>query len=177
VPVIPDLNTVRTELPDKEGEAFFADLAVRSVTIVKNNGGILPLKAENAGNVLIAFRTTYFRDIGKKAYNGAKSYWYPNPKETGYGAGISDFLSYAAGADTIIFQLSKPEEIDVLRRLQGLKKKIIVLSMLTPAALPGLTWLDAAVAVYSESPESISAGFSTILGHIHGNGILPFAME
>jgi beta-N-acetylhexosaminidase len=40
--------------------------------------------------------------------------------------------------------------------------------------LESVPWVDGAVAVYSYAPESLAAGFSTIIGKITAEGKLPY---
>jgi len=179
VPYIPDIKKAESGLPDPEGSAFFLDLAARSVTIVKpapmrqNQGegqraSIFPLKPEDAGKVLLTGQYLDFFKVGRAAFPGAISYWYSELFN------IDDLLSYARTADTVIFCLSDTEGLRILRRLEALKKRIIVLSVLNPVYLENIPWIDGAVAVYSDSLESLAAGFSAIVGKIPAQGRLPY---
>jgi len=49
-----------------------------------------------------------------------------------------------------------------------------VLSVLNPVYLENIPWIDGAVAVYSDSFESLAAGFSAIVGRIPAGGRLPY---
>jgi beta-N-acetylhexosaminidase len=164
VPYIPDLKKVDTELPDPEGPAFFLDLAARSVTVVK---GTLPLGAEKAGKVLLAGQFDEFFNAGKKAYPGAETYRYSLAR------GTWELIYFANQADTVIFCISDASDLILLRSLQNLGKKVIVFSVLSPAYLDQVLWVDGAIAVYSYAPESFVAGFSALLGRIPAQGKLP----
>jgi beta-N-acetylhexosaminidase len=176
VPFVPDLRKVETGLPDPEGSLFFLNLAVRSVTIVKPppqegqpiGSPVFPIKPENAGRVLLTGQYLDFFKVGRAAFPGAVSYWYSEQFN------IYDLLSYADRSDTIIFCLSDPEGLRILRRLEPLRKKVIVLSALSPAYLENISWIDGAVAVYSDHIESLAAGFSAILGRVPAEGRLPY---
>jgi beta-N-acetylhexosaminidase len=172
VPLIPDLQKVDAELPDPEGAAFFLNLAARSVTVVKGGGAqaspLIPLKAEAAGRVLLAGQYTDFFRAGKAAYPDASSYWYSESRPAG------EFVSYARNADTIIFCLSDAAGLRFLRNLEGLRKMVIVLSVLSPVYLESVPWVDGAIAVYSYAPESFIVGFSAIAGTIPAGGKLPY---
>jgi beta-N-acetylhexosaminidase len=178
VPFVPDIKKVENGLPDPEGSAFFLELAARSVTIVKPSKeaafgtraekGTFPLKPENAGKVLLTGQYLDFFKVGRAAFPGAISYWYSEVFN------IDDLLTYARAADTVIFCLSDTEGLRILRRLEPLKKRIIVLSVLNPVYLENIPWIDGAVAVYSDSFESLAAGFSAIIGRIPAEGRLPY---
>jgi beta-N-acetylhexosaminidase len=173
VPYIPDMRKVETGLTDPDGGAFFLNLAGRSVTIVKpaqndSRAPVFPLKPENAGRVLLAGQYTEFFKAGKAAFPEANSFWYSDIDS------YYDMLPYASRSDTIIFCLSDAAGVRMLRRLESLKKRVIVLSVLNPVYLESVPWVDGAVAVYSYAPESFAAGFSTIIGRITAEGRLPY---
>jgi beta-N-acetylhexosaminidase len=192
VPWIPDLKKVASALPDPEGTAFFLNLAARSVTLVKgtiaenpswerpqkpdemareaSESPVFPLSPEKAGKVLLVGQYEDFFTVGKMAYPEACGYWY-DPEEG------SDLVSYAQQADTIIFCISKAEGLPFLQSLQGLRKRVIVLSVLSPVYLDTVPWVDGAIAVYSYARESFIAGFSAILGRIPPGGSLPFVLK
>jgi beta-N-acetylhexosaminidase len=168
VPFIPDIENVKKNLPDPEGTKFFLGLAARSVTVVKDGG--FPLSPADAGKVLLTGQYLDFFKQGRIAYPGAKSYWY-SPD-----FGIPDFLQYARAADTVIFCLSDNLGMYFLKSLQSLKKKVVVLSVLSPVYLDQAPWVDGAIAVYSYANESFVAGFSVLLGKIEPRGQLPFPL-
>ena len=177
VPYIPDLQKAETGIPDPEGSDFFMNLAARSVTIVKpsvqpedpvQGAPLFPLNQDNAGRVLLTGQYLDFFKAGKAAFPGAVSYWYSESFD------INDLLSFASRADTIIFCLSDTEGVRILRRLEPLKKKVIVLSVLNPVYLERVPWVDGAVAVYSYAIESLAAGFSAITGKIEAGGRIPY---
>jgi beta-N-acetylhexosaminidase len=161
---IPDLEKLDSELPSQEGAAFFLDLAVRSVTMLR--GGIL-LNGEG-GRLLLAGQYEDFFRAGKAAYPEAVNYWYSGER------GISDFLHFVRNSDTIIFCLSDKEGLRFLRNIQDLGKRVIVLSVLNPVYLESVPWVDGAVAVYSYAPESFTAAFSVLAGRIPAEGRLPY---
>ena len=169
VPYIPDLKIVEEALVDPEGSAFFLDLAVRSTTVI-DRGNILPLSPERAGRVLLAGNFSEFFNTGRRAFPNAIFYWYNSQN-------VAELISYTRNVDTVIFCLSDRTGSRLLQQLRSLNKKIIVLSILSPAHLEEVSWTDAAVAVYSYSSESFIAGFSAILGRISGEGRLPFTID
>jgi beta-N-acetylhexosaminidase len=171
VPYIPDLDRVEAELPDPQAQAFFLNLAARSVTIVQPNppDSVFPLTRERAGRVLLAGR--YFGDFftyGRMAFPNAGIYRFSDSTNP------ADIVPYARNADTIIFCLSENSDLRVLRSLRQLDKQVYVLSVLSPVHIESVPWVTGAVAVYSYAPESFAAGFSAILGRIPANGILPY---
>ncbi|QQO09658.1 glycoside hydrolase family 3 protein [Breznakiella homolactica] len=173
VAYIPDLDKVRTGIPDPEGSAFFLDLAARSVTLVESPGddSVFPLLPEDAGSVLLAGQFREFFSAGKAAFPDALSYWY-SPSQ-----GTAEMLRYARQADTIIFCLSDEAGLRVLQNLRSLGKRVVVFSVLSPVYLDTVPWIDGAVAVYSYAAESFIAGFSAILGRFPAKGTIPFPLH
>jgi beta-N-acetylhexosaminidase len=170
IPYIPDPARLEKELPDPEASAFFLNLAARSVTIVKpeNHGTVFPIKKEEAGKVLLVGRYTDFFSYGKAAFPDSGVYRYSTASDP------ADIISYARNADTVIFCLAENSDLRILRNLQQLNKKVIVLSILSPVYIESVPWVTGAVAVYSYAPESFAAGFSVITGRIQAQGILPY---
>jgi beta-N-acetylhexosaminidase len=173
VPYVPDLEKIQAELPDPEGSAFFLSLAARSVTLLKGSeplDKIFPLSAENAGRVLLAGQYEDFFRAGRAAFPNATFFRYT------YSQTADQLLSYARNADTVIFCLSDSAGLRLLRNLEPLKKRLIVLSVLSPVYLERVPWVSGAVAVYSYAPESFLAGFSAITGRINAAGKLPYEL-
>jgi len=118
--------------------------------------------------VLLAGKFGDFFSYGKTAFPNASFYRYS-------GAGDADvFTAFARNADTVIFCLSDTSDLRLLRSIQPLNKKVIVLSVLNPVYIESVPWVSGAVAVYSYAPESFAAGFSAIIGRIPAQGILPY---
>jgi len=167
---VPDLKKVEKGLPDAEASAYYINLAARSVTIVKPipADSVFPITKENSGRVLLAGKYPYFFTYGRAAFPNALVFRYYN------GAEPAEISYYANNADTIIFCLSDSYDLNLLRNLQYLDKKVIVLSVLSPALLESVPWITGAVAVYNYASTSFAAGFSVITGKIHAQGILPY---
>jgi len=170
VPYIPDVKKVEAELTDPQGSAFFLNLAARSATIVKPNSGngVFPITAENSGRVLLIGNFADFFSFGRAAFPGAAVFRYSNTTDPG------NLIPSARNADTVIFCLSSENDLRLLRSLQQLDKKVIVLSVLSPVHIQNVPWITGAVAVYSYASESFAAGFSVITGRIPAQGILPY---
>jgi beta-N-acetylhexosaminidase len=164
VPYIPDLEKLSGEIPSQEGAAFFLDLAVRSVTLIR--GG--PLRAEDTGRLLLAGPYEDFFRAGKAAYPEAATYRYSSGRQ------VQNFLRLVRDSDTIIFCLEDAEGLNLLRSIQDLNKRVIVISVLNPVYLESVPWVNGAIAVYSYSPESFTAAFSVLTGRIGADGKLPY---
>ncbi|MDR2510752.1 MAG: glycoside hydrolase family 3 protein [Spirochaetaceae bacterium] len=178
---IPDPVRLADAVPDPEAAAFYQSLAARSVTVLRRKDGGLPLPAAKAGRVLLCYPPkiedrSLFLAAGKRAYPGAWGIWYDFNNSS-----RSTLLSLASEADTIVFYLEdRKEELDVLNSLRPLGKRVIVLSVLSPRSLKflkPLSWVDGVVAIYSNSSDSIAAGFSALTGRIESQGVIPFLIE
>ncbi|MDR1239432.1 MAG: glycoside hydrolase family 3 protein [Treponema sp.] len=173
-PYIPDLASVAAGIPDPEGARFFLDLAARSVTVVKGEAAetgrpaLFPLEPETARRVLLAGRYEDFFNAGRAAYPAAEAYRYSEFR------GAAELALRAQEADTVIFCLSDAADLVFLRRLEPLKKRVVVFSVLNPVYLEGLSWVDGALALYSYAGESFTAGFSILRGRIPAAGRLPY---
>jgi beta-N-acetylhexosaminidase len=164
VPPIPDLEKISDEIPSQEGAAFFLDLAVRSVTLIRGES----LRAEEAGRLLIAGPYEDFFRAGKAAYPEAETLRYSSGRQ------IQTFLRLARDADTVIFCLQDAEGLSLLRSIQDLNKRVIVISVLNPVYLESVPWVNGAIAVYSYAPESFTAAFSVLAGRVGADGKLPY---
>jgi beta-N-acetylhexosaminidase len=158
------LENLDRELPSPEGVAFFLDLAVRSVTLLRGEA----LNRAEAGRLLLAGPYEDFFRAGKAAYPEAETYRYSS------GRRVQDFLRLARNSDTVIFCLADAEGLALLRGIQELGKKVIVISVLNPAYLESVPWVQGAIAVYSYAPESFTAAFSVLAGRIGAEGKLPY---
>jgi beta-N-acetylhexosaminidase len=164
VPYVPDLEKLGSELSNPEGAAFFLDLAVRSVTLLRGE----PLGEEDAGRLLLAGSYDDFFRAGRAAYPQAAAYHYTSGRQ------VWDFARRARDSDTVIFCLSDAEDLAFLRSIQDLDKKVIVISVLNPVYLESVPWVQGAIAVYSYAPESFTAAFSVLAGRIGAGGKLPY---
>ncbi len=167
---------VAKRVPDKEGKAFFLQLASRSVTLL--GGKALPLEAAQAGRMLIAGQFDDFLAAGKRAYPEAATYRFSYaPFDHALRSEREELVRRAGGADTVVLCVATPAGLEALQALRPLGKKIYVISALTPVYLESASWVDAALAVYSYAPESFAAGFAALSGKIPAEGTLPFPLH
>jgi beta-N-acetylhexosaminidase len=176
VPLIPDPASIRDRIPDPEGAEFFRDQAYRSATIVRNAG--LPLELDRGEGVLLAGKDRDFLSIGRRLYPGADTYRIRGGTFYDAAAGASErFARIAAGYDTVIYCLSDPATLAVLRGSEGLAPRVVVVSILTPVYLQETPWVENAVAVYGWGRESLEAAYAVLRGEVTAEGRLPIDME
>lgn len=182
-PFVPDPAEAAKRVPDKEGEAFFLDLAVRSVTLVEGagkqaTGEIFPLTAEKAGKVLLAGQFEDFFTAGLAAYPDADQHRFSyTPQDRAVEAEKAALLRSARGADTVILCLANQASLELLQALRPLGRRVIAFSVLSPVYLDRAPWVDGAVAVYSYARPSFVAGFSALVGRTEARGELPFPLS
>jgi len=176
-PLIPDPAEVKKRVPDPEGQAFFLDLAVRSVTLVAGDPAALPLSGEAAGRVLLAGQFEAFFSAGAALYPAASRFRFSYNRPEGGGDEADDLYAQARRADTVVFCLANAYSLSLLQRLKNSGTRVVVLSVLSPVYLEKLPWIDTAVALYSYAPQSFIAGFSFLGGRIGAQGRLPYAFS
>lgn len=171
VPLLPEPDKIRSQIPNSEGQFFFQDQAFRSTTVIREdgNGGLIP-----HGKILLAGQLDRFFSEGKKAFPDAESFKFSYSPFYRSSADARRRLKRTAdNYDTIIYCLANPNSEQVLKELEGTKADIIVLSVLTPIYLKELEWIENAIAVYGTSRDSFQAGFAALSGSIVPEGKLP----
>jgi beta-N-acetylhexosaminidase len=176
VPLIPDAETIDERIPDPDAREFFRNQAYRSATVVKP--GELPLDLGDGRGVLLAGKDPDFLEIGRELYPSAEVFevdggsFYSAPE----GAG-SRFAEAASRYDRVVFCLSDPATLSVLKASEGINTPVTVVSILTPVYLRETPWIESAVAVYGWGPQSLEAGYAVLRGEIAAEGTLPIDME
>lgn len=137
----------------------------------------LPHRPRPGERILLAGRDPLFFSVGRRHYPGAGELFFSGTNF--YSSLASDRNNFAARAqnyDTIIFLLSDPNTLQILRMLEGSNKRVIVYSILTPVYLAALPWIEDAIAVYGWGTESFEAGFSVLQGYYEPTGVLPLSL-
>jgi beta-N-acetylhexosaminidase len=171
-PILPDQNKITDDIPAQGAPQFFFNSSCRSVTIIHSR--YIPFKPKPGEKILIISQYEEFLKQGVKRFPGAGTLyisWAPQ-----YYAMEKDIKRVAAAAeayDSIIFCLSSPSSLEILETLKNSRKRIIVISALTPVYLMHTPWVTTAIAVYGESRESFTAGFAVLAGDFTPEGKLP----
>ncbi len=160
VPVFPDVQSIPRQVPDTDGHPHLLSQAVRSVTSVRKNR--LPIAEGTELRVLLAGGWQDFKNAGKLRF-----------PEAAVESINSQLPAVCRSYDTVIFCLSNAETLSVLKRMEHLRDKIIVISILSPVYLNEVPWVRDALAVYSYSPWSFTAAFAAIRGDFEPTGIMP----
>ena len=171
-PLYPDIKTIPDNIPDKEGQKFFLAQACRSITLYKQ--GTLPLKAADAGRILLAGPLPDFFSEGKKRYPEAADFKFtynPGPNETQWM--IDHIMETASGYDTIIFCVADSNAAKIAKRLNGTGKRVIIFSIMSPVDAFGTSWADTVLMGYSYSRYTFDALFGALNGEFKPQGTLP----
>lgn len=176
VPLEPDVASVDAFVSDDSADLFFRDQAARGTTVVA--GRDIPFTPDADERVLVVSRYRDVLTVAREFYPTADTL---QLRGTGfYTASSGDrdaVLSALPRYDTVIFALSDPNTLQILRDAEAYADRITVLSLLTPIYLYDVPWVDSAVAVYGSADDSIRAGFSALSGSITAGGRLPVFLD
>ncbi|GAB4367501.1 MAG: glycoside hydrolase family 3 protein [Spirochaetales bacterium] len=166
LPVRPETaNSIQVRTP--ESEEFFLEQSARSVTLLKDRLSLIPYTPSREERILLAGPFKDFLRIGKTYFPQAEEFQFsyapfyravPSEKEA--------LRQLSAKADTIIFCLANPNNLELLQSLKNFQGRILVFSVLTPVYLREVPWIQTAIAVYGWGEDSIKAGFAVIRGDI-----------
>ncbi len=168
----PRVEALPKQLPDPEAKDAFLSQAARAISYLKK--GDLPLK--EGGKILLAGPFSDFFETGLAHYPQAASYrfGFQSPRDQRQ-VEIKELQAAIRGVDTVIICVANDTSILLLDALKDSGKRVVVLSVLSPAQLRSYSWPNAVVAAYSYSRQSFAAAFSVIRGDIQAQGILPIS--
>jgi beta-N-acetylhexosaminidase len=171
-PYLPDVAEVRQNIPAPNAQEFFFNSICRGVTVIR--GDQIPYKPKQNEKILLISQYDDFFIQGLKRYPQAKILsisW--APQYYALDEDLKKVSETVRAYDTVIFCLSSPSSLEILETLKELKKRIIIISALTPVYLLRVPWIRTAIAVYGESGESFRAGFGALAGDFLPGGKLP----
>ena len=173
-PFVPKEAEVRKRVPDKEGQAFFLQLAARSVTVIFNKNGVIPVKKEQASRVLFASPFEDFLSQGRKLFPGVRTWRFSYDAPERLEIEQQNLRLQAQQVDTVVITCANGYGANLIEALRASGKRVIVVSVLSPIYVERLPWVDGALAIYSYAPESFLVALSTLAGTIQPEGKLPF---
>jgi beta-N-acetylhexosaminidase len=175
-PLYPDLSRLEDRIPARAAVDFFQESSLRSVTLV--GGERIPFQPEKQERVLLVGQFQEFLQEGKLRYPGARTFEYSySPFYRALPEVQAAVRSRAGGFDTLIFCLANYNSLEVLKSLQPLNRRIIVISALTPVYLREVPWITSSIAVYGTNRESFRAGFAALAGDFTPEGSLPIRFD
>ncbi|MCA1754340.1 MAG: glycoside hydrolase family 3 protein [Spirochaeta sp.] len=172
VPVLPDIAGANEVLGNEAGRDFFFQSAARSVTVLRN--GVLPIDPANGRRILLVGNNPRFFSVGRRFYPSAAELRLSNMNPSRSTAADRAMVSrVAAGYDTVIFNVSSLNTLEVVSQLSSMDLEVVVLSVLSPSRVRDLDWVAAKVAIYGWGNESFESGFAVLRGDFTGSGTLP----
>ncbi|MGI9257062.1 MAG: glycoside hydrolase family 3 N-terminal domain-containing protein, partial [Salinispira sp.] len=172
VPFSTEASQVYDDIADLKEDPFFQEQAARGVTLIRDHG--IPFSGAGKESILLAGQDADFLREGSRQYSGADSFYFDYaPFYSADEQVIRTIRSRIPLYDKLIFNLSNPNSLEVLKNLRDYRDRIIVFSTLTPVYLEEVPWIRSAIAVYGWGIESFEAGFSALRGTIPFKGRLP----
>ena len=176
-PLSPDPAKVDEFIPNRQGEKFFVEQACRSVTVEK--AGLLPLKNEKAGKVLLLGSLSSFFREGKKRYPQASEFHFnyeTGPNETQWCIDNLPVASY--GYDTVIICVSSENHVKIAEYFKDTNKRVIILNTMSPTLTEKLQWADTILLGYSwRCDYSMQAMLAALNGEFLPSGTKPFSTK
>src|SRR5574344_2003245 len=174
-PLYPDADHISESIPDKEGQLFFLDQACRSITVYK--AGDFPYHPKDGERVLFAVPIAAFFSWGMKRYAISDtfhdSYELASDRSNEANWNGENLVATASRYDTIIACVFNEHSANMVNRLRGMGKKVIVLSIMSPVPELNNNWADTILCGYSYSWYSFAALFGALNGEFVPQGTLP----
>ncbi|QEN07198.1 glycoside hydrolase family 3 protein [Oceanispirochaeta crateris] len=169
VPFFPSPSDISQDIPGSDSQKFFFGQAARSTTMIRQS--LIPI--EPTSNILFCGLHYDFRRMGEAMFDGRSirvPYSFTTSEKWEI---INSIREQASKMDYVVFSLSRYQDLRILKELEDLSHKMIVLSSLTPIYLNELPWVKDALAVYGTGIESFQAGLGAIRGDFIPSGTLP----
>lgn len=169
-----DSDSISEKIPDRDGMAFFLDLAYRSTTLIKDED--IPLVIKNDEKILAVGQKDAFFDQVLLNYPDAEemNFYYVYYEDESRISDIKKKLGRLKNDyDIILFCLDTPGANVILEELKGTKARVFVISVLSPVYIRDHTWLQNYIEVYSFGDYSMQAGFDALKGKFLPTGVMP----
>lgn len=174
VPLEPNSNNPEKYLPVTGASDYFLQQALRGVSQLK--GRDIPLDQDSRYLLVSSFSSFFYEGRNRFSRSDFHRFSY-SPDSVEINDTVELILKWAPSYDYIIFNLHNHQSLEILKKLEQLKEKIIVFSVLTPVYLAEVPWVQKSIAVYGTGDESFRAGFSVLAGDYEPDSIIPVSME
>lgn len=174
-PLYPDPSKVNESVPDPEGDEFFLAQACRSITAEKK--GKLPLVSDDEHRILLAGSLDSFFKAGRERFSNVATYHYRHDAANidDVQAVIDGVASAARGCDTIVLCVANEKHQKVAQAFKNSKKRIIILSTMSPVYAEKLNWADTVLLGYSWYCDyTMEAMIGVLNGEFEPEGIKPY---
>lgn len=148
-PLYPEAKDIDNFIHVPVADEFFLSQACRSITIDKK--GTLPIVCNDEHKVLLAGSLDSFFNAGKERFTNSKTFRYrhdavniDNVQE------LIDGINYAArDCDTVIICVANEKHQRIAQSLKNSKKKVVIVSTMSPIFSESLNWADSVLLGYS----------------------------
>ncbi len=150
----------------------------RAITVVRNNGDVLPLK-KSQKVVVAAAQTAFVQGLSKRL--GAKAVglpWAPTRERTQKDAARVVSLARSSGADVVVIGMHTGDHIAIVRAVEAAlpKVKVVVVSFGSPWLLNAFPHSEATVCAFGWRDDSAAAAAAVVAGALPARGHLPVAL-
>lgn len=174
VPLFPDSESLENQIPAPDSQDFFLQNSLRAVSLLATAD--IPLD-KNEDFLLSSSFSSFFYE-GRERFPKADFHRFSyNPDYEEIKESAEYLLNNSYKYDKIIFNLHNSNSLSILKRLESIKDKLIVFSVLTPVYLAEIPWVETAIAVYGTGDDSFKAGYSVLAGDYTPDSIIPVHIE
>lgn len=169
-----DLEKVPKEVGTEKSARQAQEMARKSVTLVKNEGNLLPFKLSSEQKLEIISQYSIIDRVKPYHANTEEIYMQKtNPTD----AEIAQAVQMASGKDVLIVGTYSaslyPQQIKLVKELQKLNKPIAVVAFRNPYDIKDFPEVNAYLNVYGFRSVSLQAAVDTLFGNNNPSGKLP----
>ena len=186
-------SEVSKKVNTQESNALAQQIADESITLVKDNRNILPLKSKN-GKTLLINLSDGNNNINAGYFSEQMKYTNANTDEVNYFSEISSnelngLISKADQYDVVIAAIYAkvrygtgkismlPSQVQLLNSLNSTGNKLIVISFGNPYLLKEFPEINNYICAYGDADVSVKAAIKAIYGDITFKGKLPVSID
>jgi len=173
MPLYTDISKITKKIPNPEGSSFFEQLGKNSITQIKDEKNLFPIKTEGNGLLLIGQHKDFFK-IGKKAFPECETfdfgivYTKDDAKQQ-----VQKLLPIAKKYKTAIITVNDAESAYIAEQLIQENISTIIVGLQAPIYALSVKKAGSVLLAYSSSPYSFVGAFAVLKGKIQPKGILP----
>jgi beta-N-acetylhexosaminidase len=176
-----DVDEVSSRVGTSEHLAVADEISNKTITLVKNDEGVLPLQADAAQDVLVTgwgVSTTQILASGIAEREATTEVYETGNNPTALQRQTA--ATKAAAKDLVVISSHRawasPEQQDLVGNLLATGTPVVVLAVRDPYDIAYFTDAPTYVATYSYSPVSLTAATRALFGEINPTGELPVAI-
>ncbi|MFH2115700.1 MAG: glycoside hydrolase family 3 N-terminal domain-containing protein [Spirochaetota bacterium] len=163
-----------TVMRTDESRIFFFEQALRSATML-GDGAVDP---DGLGSMLVAGQFADFFPEALRRFPDAEVFHFAYlPGERANTDDLASFKGKLDGVDTVLVCVANPASAEYARAVVKAGKRLLVISVLSPAAAVEFIPNGTVAAVYSYARESFTAAFAILVGEVEAVGRLPVALR